>query len=475
MINNSNDNLSQSLERYINSDALPMHMPGHKRNPNLIDVAFRKDITEINNFDDLKKPNGLIKDMEIKAARIWNASSSLISVNGSTGLLISTVLALCTLGKVLIASNCHISVWHGLELSKGNAVLIDPVKTSDGIWGAINPNDVDKLLTKDPSIKSVIITSPTYEGVVSDIPAIYEITRKHNVLLAIDEAHGAHLGLNNYFPNTSMADVVIKSIHKTLSAPTQTAIMLFYGDKASSRLITHYKNSIESSSPSYVLMAGICQALDEVDKDIHPLLAVENWVESLKECRKKLSSCKKITLFNSDDPSKLVLTSIYIGGYDMADILRDKYHIEVEAAFPNYIIAMTGIGDTLSSLTRFSDAIIEMDSAITEENSISNNIEPSSEVNSGLAISGESISRSLLAPFVSEPLDKIETLIGKISAEYLFAYPPGIPLLIPGMVITPAKAREIKSAMDSNLHLTSEPVNNDNQLFLVDTDNDSLV
>ena len=444
-------------------------MPGHKRNPDFIDESFSKDITEISGFDDLHRAEGLIQNLFQDAASLWNADEAIVSVNGSTGLLVSTVMALSSLGKILMASNCHISLWHGVEMSCGDAVLISPDTINQPFAGKINPNKVDELLTKDKDIKSIIITSPTYEGIISDIPAIQNIADKHGAVLVVDEAHGAHLGLNPYFPATSKADVVIKSIHKTLSAPTQTAVMLFYGNKAPRKLIKHYKDSTESSSPSYVLMDGVCKSIDVASK----ATSFEAWVSGLKNIREEFSNLKNLTLFPSDDPSKFVISSSKISGYDLSDLLRQQYKIELEAAFPSYVIAMTGIGDTKESLSIFEDAILQIDSSLDNLDGLAFSI--STRNLSGAYVSGKSMRDALVAPSTSVQLDRIDNYVNHVSAEYLFAYPPGIPLLIPGRIISIEDAKYIKDAITSGLHLTKDPFSADNELFLVDTDTQRLV
>lgn len=473
-MNDKKSDLSNELERYCSSDAIPMHMPGHKRNDKLTGATFQHDITEINDFDDLHRPEGLIKELAESAAKLWDANDALISVNGSTGLLTSTVMALSSMGRILIASNCHISVWHGVELSRAKATIINPV-IEDGIpfmkW--ISPEDIKTALTDDPSIKSIIITSPTYEGVVSDVNKIKEIADKYNVLLVVDEAHGAHLGLSNHFRESSRADIVIKSIHKTLSAPTQTAVMLFYGNKAPSRLIRHYKSSTESSSPSYVLMDGICRAL-------RPETIIENvptWVDSVLKARDALQTLQVLRLYPSDDISKFVILTDKITGYELSDILRERYHIELEAAFPDYVIGMTGIGDNDTTMTAFTDAIIAIDKElIGAKTPFTNNSRRMPALPSNnTQIDGENMWNAVRAHSVPVDITEISSYVGRLSSTYLFAYPPGIPILLPGESVSEASIAKINYAIKAGLHLTTEPFDPAGKLFLVDTSTSDLV
>ncbi|MCQ2515391.1 MAG: aminotransferase class I/II-fold pyridoxal phosphate-dependent enzyme [Saccharofermentans sp.] len=421
--------LVDELNSYSNSSAIAMHMPGHKRNPDFYPDGFNADITEIYGFDNLHNPTGIIYDLESQAARIWNANSSIISVNGATAPILASVMAASLMGKILVASNCHISVWHALELSDAKFDVINPLVSNYPFCLEIDPSDISNRLSLDPEIKCVVITSPTYEGVVSDVDAISKICQSMDVALIVDESHGSHFGLNEFFPKTSKADIVIKSIHKTLHAPTQTALLLSYSDRISMNKLRHYMDIVESSSPSYVLMSGV----SKVVKDLTTTPDItNNWVSALNSCREnleaKLEHLKLFSLSNLD-PSKLViLTNGVINGDELSQILREK-GIEIEASFSTHIIAMTGIGDTSKSLKTFADAVIEVDRDLTGEvfYTCSNMVPRDSTV------MNMSIKDALCAD--SMCISSREA-IGKTSFKYAYRYPPGIPILLPGQLIT---------------------------------------
>ncbi len=421
--------LEDELNSYVASDVVAMHMPGHKRNPSLVPEFFSGDITEIYGFDNLHNPTGIIKDIETTAAQIWDANSSIISVNGATAPVLSSVMAASNLGKVLVAANCHISVWHALELSNSKFDVINPVISNLPFCLEIDPEALDNKLSEDLSIRSVVITSPTYEGVVSNVDAIYEVCSRHKVILIVDESHGSHLGLNKYFPQTSKADVVIKSIHKTLHAPTQTAILLTYSDKLSVKAIRHYMDIVETSSPSYILISGISRVVNDISNN--PSIT-DNWVMALRSCHEalfsKLEHLKLLDLKNTD-PSKLViLTEGVIDGDELASRLREE-KIEIEASFPTHIIAMTGIGDTKASLKKFTDALLKIDRSLEGNVSLSGtNMVPCDHIKMNMTIKEAICSESIC-------LSRGEA-VGKVSSKYAYRYPPGIPILLPGQLIT---------------------------------------
>ena len=428
------DHLHDKLRKYVSEDITPMHMPGHKRNPEMIDPCFSKDITEIRGFDNLHDPHGVIKDLEEAAASIWNASGALLSVNGATAPILSAMMAASSRGKILIASNCHISVWHALELSGVDFKIIDP-DTDPGFPFCLetDPIKLDSILNDDPDIRTVVITSPTYEGIISDIESLARVAHSHNAALIVDEAHGAHLGLNEYFPASSVADVVIKSIHKTLHAPTQTAVLLTYSDRIKLSVLKHYMDIFVSSSPSYILMDGISSAIYSVKDD--PLIT-KPWADALRNCRDILKKeLQHLKMFDRKgiDPSKLVIISGgVINGNSLSDMLRSE-KIEIEASFDTHIIAMTGIGDTYSSLERFTSALIKIDRSLTGK--IDEAFDPAIP-GSGLEMS-LNISKAVTLPRESVP---VRDSIGRVSSSYVFKYPPGIPILIPGQKITADRA-----------------------------------
>lgn len=209
-------------------DILPMHMPGSKRNSELVSMPdpFKMDITEITGFDNLHNATGIIKECAIEAARIFGADETCLLVNGSTAGVMAAICGATHSGdKVLVARNVHRSVINALYLGQLNPEYIFPeMKCPEaGIYGAVKPEDIEEAFKGSSDIKAVIITSPTYEGIVSDISAISEIVHRYGAVLIVDQAHGAHFGFNEEFPESAVrqgADAVITSVHKTLPALT---------------------------------------------------------------------------------------------------------------------------------------------------------------------------------------------------------------------------------------------------------------
>ena len=240
-------NLYDKLLKYRVSDYYPMHMPGHKRNKELLTMVnpYSIDITEIDGFDNLHHAEEVLLQGMERAAALYKSHFTGYLVGGSTAAILTGISA-CTKkkDKILVARNSHKSVYHGIYLNELEPVYIYPqTEPQFGISGGIFPEKIEEMLIKHPDIKLVVLTSPTYEGILSDVKSIAEITHKYDVPLMVDEAHGAHLGFHPGFPKGSVglgADIVIHSIHKTLPALTQSALIHVNGNLADVEEIKRY-------------------------------------------------------------------------------------------------------------------------------------------------------------------------------------------------------------------------------------------
>lgn len=516
-----NDILSK-LDKYKDENIVPMHMPGAKRNKELIELymgdmgnPYEKDITEINGFDNMHNAETIIKDAFDEAAELYGADESWYLVNGSTAGNMSAICGVTHKNDVVImARNCHISVYNAVILNELNPVYIYPEYDEEyGYYKGITLKEIKVIVDKYSSdhdrndIKAVILTSPTYEGNVSDIKSIAEYLHQYNIPLIVDEAHGAHFNFSESFPQSAVksgADVVINSVHKTLPSLTQTAIMhINYGIVDVER-IRRYWNIYQSTSPSYILMSSIARSLSIVKNDGDKLFA--EYVDKLTILRNGLSELKHIRLINTDDISKLVL------GYKDAKWLYDtlfyKYKIQLEMSSIKYVIAMTSIFDSQEYYDRFLAALKEIDEEldnrvlaalkeIDEEidesiskydrkdilnskvdkdldnrfNSIHNG-EEDNRLNYSSINNQDNGNKVNIADFRDEQAltiaqafnrrdlsgcDEIqmnnEKIYGKISGESVYVYPPGIPILCPGEVITRKIIAILEAAGEAGLEV----------------------
>ena len=415
---------------------LPMHMPGHKRKTPakyLKKLAADIDITEIDGFDDLHDPTGIIKEAEARAAALWGAERSHILVGGSTvGILAGMYSFLAPNDEVLLARNCHKSVYHAIEICGAVPRYIVPeFGGSGGIRTHISPEKVAAALDYFRNVKLVVITSPTYEGVISDVASIADICHKRGVALLVDEAHGAHLDLSEYFTHGAVkagADVVVQSLHKTLPSLTQTAIA-HVGGMCDKEKFARALDIFETSSPSYLLMASADGCVDYVKNHGEMF---KKWSEAIEKFRAGAAKLTHLSLFTGEgsfgfDRSKIVISTAgtNISGFDLMKILREKYSIELEMAGEKYAVAMTGMFDTKATLGKLAKALAEIDKTLKSEQSP--------------AVSDTDLPVYAITPkeAVTYPAEAVFAgeAEGEIAAEYIWAYPPGIPLIVPGEVI----------------------------------------
>lgn len=439
--------LYEKLEAYGKSDYYGFHMPGHKRNSDVTqaNLPYGIDITEIEGFDNLHHAEEIIREAEVRAASMYHAEETHYLINGSTAGILSAVMG-CTKkgGKILMARNCHKSVYHAVFLNELRPVYIYPeFDETMELNMAVSPEKIERLLEEHKEVQAVVLTSPTYDGVLSDIERISEIVHQKKIPLIVDEAHGAHFGFHPYFPenaNTKGADVVIHSLHKTLPALTQTALIHLNGTRIDRRKIRNYLHIFQTSSPSYVLMASMDECLRMVAEQGDVLF--ETYVKNLESKRGELKKLKHIRLLETEefDRSKLVLSvkdtilkkeNRVFTGKMLYERLLLEYHLQMEMAAGSYVIAMTSIGDTKEGMDRLLSALFEID----EE------LEKNSEEEKRYYLPRQ---EQVLTSFEVEGMRRMENVkslswkesAGFISMEYAYLYPPGIPLIVPGERIT---------------------------------------
>lgn len=454
-------------------DILPMHMPGSKRNSELVSMPdpFKMDITEITGFDNLHNATGIIKECAIEAARIFGADETCLLVNGSTAGVMAAICGATHSGdKVLVARNVHRSVINALYLGQLNPEYIFPeMKCPEaGIYGAVKPEDIEEAFKGSSDIKAVIITSPTYEGIVSDISAISEIVHRYGAVLIVDQAHGAHFGFNEEFPESAVrqgADAVITSVHKTLPSLTQTALLHINRGRIDADRVKMFWNMFQSTSPSYILMGSIDNCVTILKEKGDYLF--KKYVERLKKLRNEIDKLKYINLLPVDDISKIVL--LVNDGGEFARQLRQIYKIELEMASEKYVIAMTSMGDTDEGYARFLQALREMD---REEyqiqsagfQSIDDNMKCKDGQCSGVQYSGvQSSNRELVHPEIAmsiyealnspTEMSDFDNSVGRIAGEAVCIYPPGINLVNPGEVITEGVVNALKAGLKDGLEI----------------------
>lgn len=443
--------LYDRLIEYSSSDYYGFHMPGHKRQMNMMGAAapYEIDITEIDGFDDLHHADGILEEAQARAARVYHADETHFLINGSSVGILSAVIGVTNRGDtVLVARNCHKSVYHAIEMNGLNPVYLSPgVNPSVQFNTEVSAKDVRRALERVPGIRAVIIVSPTYDGVVSDVEAISEAVHEKGIPLIVDEAHGAHFGFHPYFPensNQAGADIVIHSLHKTLPSLTQTALLHMNGGLVRREKVRRYLHMLQSSSPSYLLMASIDSCTDLLEHRRAELF--DPYVERLIRLRAELACLEKLQLIETEryDRSKVMISvrNADISSRELCQILLKDHHLQMEMAAGTYILAMTSVGDTQEGMRRLAAALKEIDEkcrfrARGEAEGMHSPLPSSPEV---VYNSSDAEMLSELAGTGKRRLTKkavqFRDSTGCIAAEYAYLYPPGIPLAVPGEKIT---------------------------------------
>ena len=449
--------LINRLKAYKDSRIYPFHMPGHKRlqlggikgetarsgmdfpNP------FFVDITEVEGFDNLHHAQGILKQSMEWAARVYGADRTWYLINGSTCGILASVCG-CTRpgGHILMSRNCHKAAYHAAYINHLRTSYVYPQDLPGlGIQGGILPEDVEKALEEHRDIQAVFIVSPTYDGVVSDVSKIADIVHRKGIPLIVDEAHGAHFRFGKWFPDSALdmgADAVIQSVHKTLPSLTQTALLHIKGNYVNSRNIERYLSIFQSSSPSYVFMASIENSIFVMDRMQRERDSgqMKEYEAHLMDLRRRLASMKNLRLVDRDivgmggvwdlDVSKIVVSTrgTALSGADLSSILREKYHLEMEMCGADYVTAITTVFDSPEGLQRLGDSLEEIDADITGM--------PGSREDGPAVYGMRAQARCSLREAMDSPCRpvRLKESEGQISAEFVYLYPPGIPILAPG-------------------------------------------
>lgn len=454
--------LYDKLKMYSESGVYPFHMPGHKRNLMLCDgiMPYEIDLTEIDGFDNLHNAEGCILEVQNLAEKLYNVKKAFLLVNGATGGILSAVRAMTNRGdKVLVARNSHKSVYNALELCGLTPKYIVPkVDKEFGINCSITPSQAEKAIMENPDAKLLIITSPTYEGAVSDIKEISRIAHLHNVSVLVDEAHGAHFPFSGSFPVEAIqcgADVAVASLHKTLPSLTQTALLLTSNEELINPLAENLA-IFETSSPSYVFMSAIEKCLEFCEN----ASAFDEYIKRLNSFNEKCKSLKKIKVlcygndevknhrFFDFDISKITVSvrGLDINGTQLAEILRNDFKIEPEMVCSDYVLLISTVCDTDEGFARLINALQIIDSkcSVKELNACRYSITMPKIAVKPCECSGKDGEFCLL-----------EHSIDKISLEYVWAYPPGIPIIAKGEIITQDIANIIIAQIASGINVCS--------------------
>ena len=434
--------ICQALFNHVAKARGPLHVPGHQQGrtlPARLDLwlgqAAKLDLTELPGLDNLAQPEGCILQSQELAAKAYGSEMCLYSVNGSSAGIMAAILATTTPDTtVLFANPFHISAWHGLVHSGANALRAGAKYNADGRQGTVNLAALTSALDKHPEIGVVYVTSPTYLGDVSDIAAISDQVHRRGLLLIVDEAHGAHFGLHPCLPQNSVqagADIVIHSVHKMLPGLTQTAWIHSQGNRVDRARLAASLRSLQSTSPSYLLLAS--------------LDAAQFWLrsEGPAAAERTLQRLQRAGLWSrpgKGEPTQGDMLKHWVCAPTWEAARELAHRLTTRGLYPEYVdttgvLSILGLDISDSTLTQYADIVNQW--KLDRDASPPGHTLPVTA--SRLAVSTEMEGfamrprDTLLSKRAIVPLAQGE---GRVLGEPLVPYPPGVPVLYPGQVLT---------------------------------------
>lgn len=424
------------------NNLISFHVPGHKNGKiydllgykDLLESIYKMDTTEIIGTDNLHSPEGIIKKSQEKASKVFKSDKTYFLVNGTTCGIQASIMSICNDNdKILVNRDCHHSVINACILGNINPVYIDYKLDNDYfILEGVLEEDVIKSIDENLDAKALVLTYPTYYGATYDLEKICEYAHKKNMVVIVDEAHGAHLGLSEKLPKTALeqgADIVIQSTHKTLPSFTQSSMLHIKGGKVDSSKISEILRIIETSSPSYLLMSSLEIATEIYEKYGRDLM--DKLLENIDNFIKDISKNDFVEVYNKFDKTKIFISLKKLGitGYELEKILR-KNNIQVELSNYYGVLLICTISNDYDDFKSIKNAI---NNIITDKKD--KYFEELKTINYP-----KIIPKKILNPreafYKNKKSVKIYDSIGQISGEYIIPYPPGVSILSPGEIIT---------------------------------------
>lgn len=440
-----------SLMKYVDNNTVPFHVPGHKKGvgiPNefknfIGENPFKIDVTVFKSVDSLHHPTSSIREAEKLVADAYNSDHSFFCINGTTVAIQAMIMSAVSEGdKILVPRNVHKSITAGIILSGAIPIYMEPdIDEFLSISHGISLETVEKSLKANPDVKAVLIINPTYYGVATDIKNIVKVVHSYNIPLLVDEAHGPHLKFNSKLPTCAMdagADICAQSTHKITSALTQGSFLHVKSKYIEPSRVRQVLNLLQTTSPSYIILASLDCTRKQLALNGEEL--VDRAIELANYARNEINKIDSLYCFGEElkngkgfftfDPTKITINcrKLGISGYDLESTLATKYHVQLEMADMYNGLAVGSYGDTKESIDALINALKEISSSITNKNE------------KKIEIDLPNIPKQIFTPrqafYASKKSVPLKDSVNKISGEFLLAYPPGIPILCPGELIT---------------------------------------
>lgn len=502
--------ISKAMEAYAGDGALAFHTPGHKQGLGahpllkrlITEAGLRQEVSLMEELDDLHEPAGCIKEAQELAAELWGAKESLFVINGTTGAIQAMLVGTLSLGdKVLVPRNAHRSIMGGIILAGAVPIYIQPeIDTRLGIAMGLSVATVQKAIKEHPEAKALVAVYPTYYGFCCDLQRIGELLHEANMLLLVDEAHGAHLRFGKDLPKQAIelgADVAAQSTHKLLGSMTQTSMLHIGSNRVEAERIRQSASLLQSTSPNQLLLASLdiarLQMAQEGAQRVNRAVELAQWL------RKKINEipglyCPGKEIWAGQEAGQLMagsqdlpddkrgaialdwakvtvnLAGLDISGQEAELLLRHQWKVQCELSDPENLLFIISMADTQREADRLLQVLQELaakyqrttatktGSGIAEEQGCKQADNLCHMAEMPVAVQRMNPREAFFAPIRTVALEKA---IGCICGETIAFYPPGIPVLCPGEEITEAlveyirfyqaKGMRLSGAVDSEL------------------------
>ncbi len=447
-----------ALQKCAERKNAPFHTPGHKRGQGISTrqrslfgaVAFRADLPELPDLDNLFAPEGVILQAQNLAAEAFGAEQTWFLANGSTCGIEAAILATCGPGETLILPrNVHSSAISGMILSGAVPVYVQPDYSQD--WDfclGVSPTEIEQALKENADVTAVLVVSPTYHGVCSDLRAIARITHAHNIPLIVDEAHAPHFTFHPDFPTSALAagaDIAVQSAHKVLSAFTQAALLHTQGERIDRDHLSQSLQLTQSTSPSYLLLGSLDGARHQMATAGRSLMT--RTIALANKAYKELSELPGLRVFQPclsrsfdggilGDRTRITVDVSALGltGFEADELLHERFGVTAELPALRHLMFIVSLGNTNEDIEQLIEGFRQVCALPRMTNG--NRPQPALSVTALQPSKTERSQSPRQAFFARKTPIPMAQAIGHICAETICPYPPGIPVLLPGEPIT---------------------------------------
>ncbi len=461
-----NTPIHEALQKYMSNRVVRFDVPGHKGGRGnaeltnfLGEQCLKADVNSMKPLDNLCHPVSVIKEAEILAAEAFSAASAFFMVGGSTSSVQAMIMSACKAGdKIIMPRNVHRSAINALVVCGATPVYINPgVNKKLGIPLGMSVSDIKEAILKNPEAKAILVNNPTYYGICSNLKEIVNLAHEHNMLVLVDEAHGTHFYFGENLPISAMAagaDITTVSVHKTGGSLTQSSLLLC-GKNVNAGYVRQIINLTQTTSGSYLLLSSLDIARKNLS--INGKSIFQKTVEFAQYARSEINKIGEYYAFskelvNGDDVFDFDVTklSIYtrdvgLAGIEVYDILRDEYDIQIELGDIANILAMISAGDRAFEIERLVGALAEI-KRLYQKDKIG--MLENEYLNPKVVLNPQA------AFYSNKQSVPIKESKDRICGEFVMCYPPGIPILAPGEMITKEIIDYIEYAKEKGCFLT---------------------